>query len=204
VKVYSCYTEGNTILVQGALSGISRAPLFKFTQKLAIDAQGKVDFDLQGNIRQDAIWLPRLGYEFTLPAESSTFRYYANGPFESYRDLKHAGRVGLFQSTAAQEYVPYVRPQEHGNHTSARWLQIGQLEFEADQMEFQVSRFSPAALTKAAHTDELVADGKTHLRIDYKVSGLGSHSCGPSLEKAYRLDEKHIRFRFALRPAKEN
>jgi beta-galactosidase len=59
-------------------------------------------------------------------------------------------------------------------------------------------------LTKANHTDELVADGKTHLRIDYKVSGLGSHSCGPSLEKAYRLDEKYIAFRFALRPRKEN
>ena len=204
VKVYSCGIEGNAIVVQGALSGISRSPLFKFTQKITIDAQGKVDFDLRGTIRQDAIWLPRLGYEFTLPAENNAFRYYANGPFESYRDLKHAGRVSLFQSTAEQEYVPYVRPQEHGNHTSARWLQIGQLEFEADQMEFQVSRFSPAALTKAEHTDELAADGKTHLRIDYKVSGLGSHSCGPSLEKAYRLDEKYISFRFALRPRKEN
>ena len=204
VKIYDCHREGNAIIVQGSLAGISRAPLFKFTQKITIDTMGKIDVDLRGNIRQDAIWLPRLGYEFTLPGDMTDFAYYANGPYESYRDLKHAGRISLFRSSTEKEYVPYVRPQEHGNHTAARWVQIGDLEFEADQLEFQVSKFSPASLTKANHTDELVADGKTHLRIDYKVSGLGSHSCGPSLEKAYRLDEKYIAFRFALRPRKEN
>ena len=202
VKVYDCRREENTIVVEGALSGISRAPLFKFTQKITIDGSGKISFDLRGHIRQDAIWLPRLGYEFTLPVEHNRFAYYANGPFESYRDLNHAGRIGLFESDSEKEYVPYVRPQEHGNHTCARWVKIGDLEFEADEMEFQVSKYSPAALTKAEHTDELVADGNTHLRIDYKVSGLGSHSCGPSLEKAYRLDEKYIAFRFAIRPGK--
>ena len=58
--------------------------------------------------------------------------------------------------------------------------------------ELCVSEYSTAALYKAEHTDELVADGKTHLRIDYKVSGLGSHSCGPALEPQYRLAEKEI------------
>ena len=43
------------------------------------------------------------------------------------------------------------------------------------------------ALLKAEHTDELVADGKTHLRIDYKVSGIGANSCGPELMNKYRL-----------------
>ena len=53
-------------------------------------------------------------------------------------------------------------------------------------------------LFRAEHTDELVKDGKTHLRIDYKVSGIGSNSCGPELEKQYRLDEKEIRFSFSI------
>ena len=47
---------------------------------------------------------------------------------------------------------------------------------------------------------ELVKDGKTHLRIDYKVSGLGSNSCGPALEEKYRLAEKEIKFAFAVKP----
>ena len=80
-------------------------------------------------------------------------------------------------------------------------LRIGGLEFRAEQeMEIQVSRYSTAALLKAEHTDELAADGKTHLRIDYKVSGLGSNSCGPKLEKRHRLDEKEIQFTFFIRP----
>ena len=200
VKVYDCRLEEGCIVVTGALSGISRAPLMKFTQKISVCQDGTVITELTGDIRKDAFWLPRMGYEFSLPEEVSAFVYYANGPFESYRDLCHAGRISLFESSADKEYVHYVRPQEHGNHTSARWLQIGDLEFTAEEMEFNVSRFSTAALTKAEHTDELVTDGKTHLRIDYKVSGIGSNSCGPELEKPYRLAEKEIFFRFAMRP----
>jgi len=55
-------------------------------------------------------------------------------------------------------------------------------------------------LNKAEHTDELVADGKIHLRIDYKVSGIGSNSCGPALESQYRLEEKKIHFAFSIIP----
>ncbi len=200
VKIYDCTVEDNAILVKGALSGISRAPLFRFTQKIEIDVDGAISVTLQGNIRKDAIWLPRLGYEWELPDDVTAFTYYGNGPWESYRDLCHAGFVSLHESSAEKEYVPYVRPQEHGNHTGAKLLRIGDLEFSAKDMEINVSRYSTAALLKAEHTDELLSDGKTHLRIDYKVSGLGSHSCGPSLEKQYRLDEKEIDFRFCIRP----
>jgi beta-galactosidase len=203
VKVYDCRIEENTILVKGALSGISRAPLLKFTQRIRVAEDGRIDVELTGDIRPDAIWLPRLGYEFTLPGSVQDFAYYGNGPHESYRDLCHAGCVGFYESSAEKEYVPYVRPQEHGNHTSVRWLRIGDLEFAADDMEINVSRFSTAALTKAEHTNELVADGYTHLRIDYKVSGIGSHSCGPQLEQRYRLDEKQICFRFSIHPTKQ-
>ena len=203
VKVYDCCIDGDTIVVRGALSGISRAPLLKFTQRVRILTDGQIQLELTGDIRSDAIWLPRLGYEFTLPEENASFRYYGNGPCESYRDLCHAGRVGLYDSEARGEYVPYVRPQEHGNHTAARWLRIGDLEFAAEEMEINVSQFSTAAVTKAEHTDELVSDGRTHLRVDYKVSGLGSNSCGPDLEKQYRLEEKHIAFRFSIRPSLE-
>ncbi|MGI6280005.1 MAG: hypothetical protein ACOYJS_05540, partial [Acutalibacteraceae bacterium] len=60
------------------------------------------------------------------------------------------------------------------------------------------SNYSTKAIYKATHTDELFADGKTHLRIDYKVSGLGSNSCGPDLQEKYRLNEKNIHFEFEI------
>jgi len=200
VKIYNCHVENGQIVTEGALAGISRAPLLRFTQRVRIGENGRVDVTLEGDIRADAIWLPRLGYEFTLPGETKDFAYFGNGPQESYRDLCHAGRIGLYESNSDAEYVHYVRPQEHGNHTAVKWLRIGDLEFEADDMEICVSRYPTAALTKAEHTDELVADGNTHLRIDYKVSGIGSHSCGPELEERYQLNEKHIKFQYSMKP----
>ena len=201
VKVYDCWVEDNAIVVSGSLSGISRAPLFRFVQKIGIAEDGEITFTLRGTVRQDAIWLPRLGFEFELPGAVTDFTYYGNGPAESYRDMCHAGYVGLHESNAGAEYVHYVRPQEHGNHTSVKMLRIGNLEFAADgEMEINVSRYSTAALLKAEHTDELAEDGKTHLRIDYKVSGIGSNSCGPDLGQEYRLAEKEIRFAFSIRP----
>ena len=201
IKVYDCRVEDNAILVSGALAGVSRTPVLRFTQKIEIAEDGEISVALCGTVRQDAIWLPRLGFEWELPADVTAFAYYGNGPVESYRDMCHAGRIGLYESDAVSEYVPYVRPQEHGNHTAVKMLRIGGLEFRAEQeMEIQVSRYSTAALLKAEHTDELAADGKTHLRIDYKVSGLGSNSCGPELEKRHRLDEKEIQFTFFIRP----
>lgn len=77
----------------------------------------------------------------------------------------HGSTIGMCNSSTEDEYVNYVYPQEHGNHT-----------------------------------DELEEDGKIHLRIDYKVSGLGSHSCGPELAEKYRLQEKEIVFSFSMQP----
>ncbi len=200
-KVYDCRVVDNAIHLTGSLAGISRTPVIRYTQKITVFSDGTVDFALTGAVREDAFWLPRFGWEWELPGTADSFTYYGNGPAESYRDMCHAGFVGLHRSTPEGEYVPYVRPQEHGNHTAVKMLRIGNLEFRAHgDMEIQVSRYSTATLLKAEHTDELTADGKTHLRIDYKVSGLGSNSCGPALEPKYRLAEKEIDFRFSFRP----
>ncbi len=200
-KVYDCKIENGKILVRASFSGISRTPLVRYDLQVGIDCKGVIRMELDGSVRSDAIWLPRFGYELTLSGQNHQFSYYGCGPCESYRDLSHAGMVGLHNSDASAEYVPYVRPQEHGNHTASKMLKIGKLRFEAEKdFEINVSRYSTAALTRAEHTDELVADGYTHVRVDYKVSGLGSNSCGPDLEKTYRLDEKQIHFAFTIHP----
>ena len=200
-KAYNCEIKDGIIVIEGALAPVSRIPVMKHTLTVAIHADGTVDFSMRGNIRKNAIWLPRLGFEWTLPAQSDSFTYYGHGPIESYRDMCHWAPVGLYDSTAEQEYVPYVMPQEHGNHNGVKLLRIGKLEFTADKsFECNVSQYSIDALFKANHTDELVKDGKVHLRVDYKVSGIGSHSCGPALERKYRLEEKEILFNFSVKP----
>ena len=200
-KVYDCRIEEGTITVEGSLAGVSRVPLLKYTLKVSIFEDGKVDFNFSCEIRKDAHWLQRLGYEFELPEGSNTFSYYGRGPIESYCDMCHWATVGKYESTAEDEYVNYVLPQEHGNHNEVKMLRIGNLEFTSEKgMEIQVSEYSTHALLKAQHTDELKKDGKVHLRIDYKASGLGSASCGPDLSERYRLNEKQVEFAFAVKP----
>ena len=200
-KVYDCRIEDGDIVVEGSLAGISRLPLFKYTLKVTVCEDGKVDFKLSGDIRKDAHWLQRLGYVFELPQSSKAFTYYGRGPVECYSDMCHWATVGMYDSTAEKEYVNYVFPQEHGNHNNVKMLRIGKLEFTADtEMEIQVSEYTAHDLYKAAHTDELKKDGKIHVRIDYKNSGVGSNSCGPTLPEKYRLSEKTIEFGFSVRP----
>ncbi len=202
-KTYEVSFCGNVITASCAFSTISRVPLFRYTLQAAIFADGRVALRLDGTLRDKMHWLPRLGFEMVLPETSSAFTYYGRGPMENYCDMHHAAAMGLYQSTAEAEYVPYVRPQEHGNHTAVRSLTIGDLTFEGSrEFECCVSRYSTDALDKATHTDELRPDGKVHLRIDYKNSGIGSNSCGPKLANKYRLEEKDIHFAFSFRPNK--
>ena len=198
-KVYDCSIVDGGIRVSGSLAGVSRVPAVRYTVKITIDINGKIDFSVSANVRSDAQWLPRFGFEFTLKGENKDFTYYGMGPCESYCDLCHASVLGLFDSNTDREYVKYVRPQEHGNHIKTQMLKIGKLKFESKTgFEFNVSNYSTDALYKANHTDELVSDGSTHLRIDYKVSGIGSGSCGPQLDEIYRLSEKEINFSFTI------
>ena len=73
--------------------------------------------------------------------------YFGQGPEENYCDRNHSTHVGHYKSTAEQQYVPYVRPQENGHKTDIRWLTLTDktgkgLLFIADSnlMEFNVSR----------------------------------------------------------------
>ena len=158
---------------------------------------------LGGDVRENVVYLPRLGFELTLPERDMAFTYYGCGPVESYCDMRHGGTVGLYESSAQKEYVPYVRPQEHGNHVDVRMLSVGALRFEGEPtFECNVSAYTADALERAEHTDELVSDGRTHVRIDYRVSGIGSNSCGPELMAQYQLKEKHIEFGFTMGPGK--
>ena len=61
-----------------------------------------------------------------------------------------------------------------------------------------MSRYTARDLKDARHWDELHPDGFTHVRVDYKNSGIGSNSCGPELREKYRLAEKNIDFGFTI------
>ena len=200
-KCYECTAEGNTVTVRESLSAISRMPFFRYETRYSFFADGRCEISLSGKVRENCIWLPRLGMEFSLKNCDDAFRYYGRGDKENYCDMQQHARIGLYESTADNEYVPYIMPQEHGNHIDTKYLYMKKsgLAFESDTgFEFAVTHLDSLMLMRAMHTDEIVPAGKTVVRIDYKGSGIGSNSCGPALDEKYRLSEKNIAYGFTL------
>lgn len=210
-KVYSLTVSGNKIKVRASLAGIARTPFFKFNAVYEFFKNGEVKVSLKGNVKDtlakfgpeedDELFLPRLGFEFATPSSDDGFTYYGMGDGESYCDMHFHTLTGMYKSRASKEYVNYITPQEHGNHYGCKYLKMDSgLEFFADSaFEINVSQYTAAALDNAKHTDELSKSGVTNVRVDYKVSGIGSAGCGPALDKKYRLDEKEINFSFIMK-----
>jgi len=199
--VYSSERMERGLTFTGSLSGVGRVPFLHYTLDYRFDASGEMKIDISAEVRGNCMWLPRFGFEFKLNSENQFFRYFGKGPMENYCDMHAHTTTGWFESDVDSEYFPYIMPQEHGNHTGCKVLQMaGGLQFEADDVfEMQVSAYSTEALTRATHIDELEKNGTVNVRIDYKDSGLGSNSCGPELLEKYRLKEKTIKFSFFVK-----
>lgn len=200
-KTYSVSIKNGTIIAKCSVAGVSVRPYFEYTLKVSIHVNGAIDFAVDGNVAQMSKWLLRLGFDFKLPKDSSTFKYFGYGPKESYCDMMHHAKLGYYESSAEKEYVPYILPQEHGNHFGVKKLEIGDMVFSAENgMEINVSEYEPHNVYTAAHWDDLEKSGYTHLRVDYKCTGIGSASCGPALQEQYRLSERKIKFNFTITP----
>lgn len=192
--------ENNKIIITGNLSGVARRPFFNYSLGISIFDSGRLHYDLSGKVHPDAVWLPRLGFEIVLPKNAEKFKYFGAGPMESYLDMCHHANVGWHESNADAEYVNYVRPQEHGSHCFTRELRLsnGLIILSDEPFSFSVRHTSTESLYRAKHTDEIVFSENTYLHIDYKMSGLGSSSCGPQPREDFRLAEKEIKFSFDI------
>lgn len=199
-KVYSADVKGGEITVSGSIAGVSRTPFLRYTAVYNVYENGEIKVSLSGKVKEECTFLPRLGFEFKMPKNKSQFKYFGMGPYENYCDMYRGSTIDFYESSAEDEYVNYIFPQEHGNHIKTKELEIcGGLKFKSDNMEFNVSRYTAKDLMDAAHINELPENDFTNLRIDYKNSGVGSNACGPELLPKYRLDEKEIWFEFCIK-----
>ncbi len=197
-KCLSCTAEANTVTVDGLLASVTKIPFFKYRLEMSFFADGSVKFSLTGDVSKTSVWLPRLGFEFKLPYDTDAFEYFGRGPLENFCDMKLHAPKGIYKSCADNEYVNYVYPQEHGNHTGIKYLDVeNALRFSSDRdFEMNVSHYDSRTLMAADHTDEIEKSDYTTVRIDYKCSGTASNSCGHEISEKNRLCEKHIEFTF--------
>lgn len=68
--------------------------------------------------------MPRLGLKMLMPKEFSKVNWYGRGPQETYWDRKTAGIVGVYSQQIMDQIHPYSRPQETGNKTDLRWMEV--------------------------------------------------------------------------------
>ncbi len=199
-----CQDNSISIQVSGSLAGVAREPFARYDACYTVDSYGYLKVDMNVKIHEDCVWLPRFGFEFVLPEEMEQVEYFGKGPYENYIDMCHHVKTGRYYTTASKEYIPYIKPQEHGNHTGVKYLKLHNdkgiaLEFYSEEgFECNVSHYTSEQLTNALHNYELVPSKYTIARVDYKVSGIGSHSCGPELIEKYRLREKNFSFSFGI------
>ena len=150
--------------------------------------------------------LPRIGVSLVLPPALEQLEWYGNGPLENYRDRNRGSVLAVHHSSVTAQYVPYIVPQEHGNHTEVRWISLADGKgpgvcFTARKpMEASASHFTAHDLYVAKHTTDLVPRPEVLLNLDYAQRGLGTASCGPDTLPQYRIPAGNYGLDFIIGP----
>ena len=203
VRVYSVEQEGNTLTCRLGIAAVTIAKFLDVQAEWTVSPSGRVDVKLHCQRDTRFPWMPRFGLRLFLPQEFRGVEYFAYGPYESYQDKHRASRLGVYAQSVDAMHEDYIKPQENSSHWGCRYVTLTDGAFAltaaAEQpFSFNVSPYTQEELTAKAHNWELEPCGETVLCLDYKMSGVGSNSCGPQLLPQYRLEEESFDFGFTL------
>lgn len=165
--------------------------------------------------------IPRMGMQMQLPKEFSNLKWFGRGPQENYVDRKTSAEVGLYESTAPDQYTPYMRPQENGYKTDTRWLTLtdddgngvlisgnplicfAALNNIHDDFESpgKLSTYRKDAKRANTHTIDVKPRALVNLNVDLGQMGVGGdNSWGALIHPQYRLLENKYEYSFRMRP----
>lgn len=176
------------------LIAVSKARILTLNVVYRIEQNGLLHINIHAEKQPHLPFLPRFGLVFFLNQGFNQLEYVGYGPTESYLDKHHATAFGRYKTTPESNHVPYLKPQENGSHYGCREVKVVN---SADCFTVQshtpfsmnVSPYSQDELGSKKHQYDLEKSGSTILCVDYKMSGVGSNSCGPALKAQYRLNE---------------
>ena len=169
---------------------------------------------------KDAVRVPpmfRYGMQLQMPKAYSQLCYYGRGPVENYCDRNSSEFIGVYRNQVADEYYPYVRPQESGNHTDVRWFRVTDekgsgLEFYSDApMEASALCHLTEDLDDGVnkdkkigrHSGDLIGRPLTQVHIQQRQMGLGCvNSWGAWPRQEYLVPCQERSFSFVIRPLK--
>lgn len=207
---------------------VAFAPIMDFARiemTYNIYADGVVEaveeFKDAGNLENGKL-MSRVGMEFAMPGEYSTFEFFGLGPFENYCDRSSSALMGHYvQRVQDQYHYGYVRPQESGTKTQLKWIKVlddngagfeitSDVKFSASALPFHWKEMDvefignrqahSLELKKLAHEDARSL-GRTWVNFDLKQMGLGCvNSWGAWPRMEHLVIPQEYTFRFVLRP----
>ncbi len=169
--------------------------------------------------------IPRLGMYVTLNSNFEDVSWYGKGPEESYWDRKTGQKLGLYSGKVKKQFHVYSRPQETGNKTDVRWMEVTSKEmtlkatgqqllnasvwpFGMKEIDFNSNEGAQSASGLVPVTKKHGADikiGKTvQWNIDFLQMGVGGDtSWGRKVHKEYTIPaNKTYQYSFTITPTK--
>lgn len=213
-RVYSIKAENAengaaVITLEVGIAALIVSPFVKAKVIWTVDAFGHIScsMDCERDMKFGG-FLPRFGMRMFLPKAFSEAKYFGYGPFESYSDKHRASRLGIYSSAVKDMTEHYLKPQENGSHYACRWASVTDGCFRLcaaspDTFSVNISNYTQEELTNKKHDYELTPADETIMCLDYKMSGVGSNSCGPVLLEKYQLKEEKFSFTFGLAPSRK-
>jgi beta-galactosidase len=191
-----------------------------------LDALGNlsVNYSFKSN-QKDLPNLPRLGMYFSINKKFNDVSWYGKGPEESYWDRKNGQKLGIYSGKVKEQFHAYSRPQETGNKTDVRWMQLSskdinlrvtsqqllntsvwpfnmkELDFNSDEAGKSASGLVP--VTKK-HGADIKIGNTIQWNIDLKQMGVGGDtSWGRLVHKEYTIPANKIHsYSFTISPSK--
>lgn len=191
---------------------IDQSMIADTTAKMAIKLPSWMNRN--GSKMQPVPMLPRFGMNWILPEGFETIGYYGNGPLENYQDRNYAAPTGIYKQSVAQQFYPYIRPQENGNKTGIRWYKVtnskgkglliqSDILLSMSALHFFDTDLDDGDEKHQQHSGELKPRKETQLHIDYAQMGVGGiESWGAWPLEKYRLPYQNYDFKFIVRPLK--
>jgi beta-galactosidase len=147
--------------------------------------------------------------DFKMKKKYENFRYYGLGPEENYIDRNFGAKLGVYESTAKENLSGYVNPQECGNRTGVRYVQVTEkngngvrFTCTGEPLEMSVLPYSAAELETAMHLEELKEPSYTWVRLMAKQMGVGGDdSWGAPVHPEFKIDPRQpLCLEFVIRP----
>ena len=179
-------------IVKRENNGVFAVDFYDFDDILLLNVEYKID--IQNDILQiklsyklmDDIPLQRVGLRFALDVSNNNFNYYGFGPHESYIDKHNSCKIGKYCIALNQNNMPYLKPQDYGSRYYCSYVSTNDIIVSADNpFSFSILPYSKESIEISMHNYDLPSPDAAYVSLDVALRGVGSHSCGPELNKKY-------------------